>query len=53
MPGVAPLASSGVLERLVLKALRRKPNAASVRKQELAIRGDEVGHRPPLPHMPV
>jgi hypothetical protein len=53
MPGIVPLASSRILERLVLEALRRESDVPSVCEQQGAVRRDEMRHWPALPHMSV
>lgn len=53
MPCVAPFTRARILERLVLQPLWRQPHAASICQQAFAVRGNEVSHRPAIPHVPV
>jgi hypothetical protein len=53
MPGVAPLAGTRVLERLVLKARRREADALAVREQALSVGRDKVRHLPAVPDVAV
>ncbi|MDF2776363.1 MAG: hypothetical protein K0S86_5865 [Geminicoccaceae bacterium] len=53
MPGVSANAGPRVLEWLELESVCRHPDVASVRKQPILVRRNEVRHRVSLPAMTV
>lgn len=51
VPGVAPDAGAGILQRLELKALLGQPDGVAIFEQSLAVGRHEMGHSLPLPHV--